>query len=765
MTSELWQRVPEILEQALELDRGARPAFLEQACGDDPELLREVESLLEAGDEAGEFIEQPVLSLRPRGIDAEDTRPRQTDAREHREAGSGVGQAGDRVGPYKILRELGRGGMGKVLLAMRADDEFERIVAIKILQRDKDSDDIVGRFRHERQILASLDHPNIAELFDGGSTRDGLPYFVMEYVEGIRIDRYCDQHRLGIQPRLELFLKVCAAVHSAHQSLVVHRDLKPGNILVTADGEPKLLDFGIAKLLVPDISATDTTAERLTVTGIEPMTPDYASPEQIKGEAITTASDVYSLGVLLYQLLTGHRPYGLAKRTMPRLFKAITEDDPRKPSDAVLIQEQATGDTTVVLTAESVSLHRGTEPRTLKRSLAGDLDAVVLKALRKEPRERYGSVEQLAGDLRRHLQGRPVAARQGTRVYQASKFLQRHRMKLAAAVAVLMMIVLGVRSMVLASQAKRERQVAQSLSTLFQSLQSLDPRAADDPDFAASLHAEVSRNIDDLELAAILSDQAHLLEVQGGYATAEVLYREALDMAVRVVGEIHAKVAVFMNNLAVAMAAQGKYAEAEALYRDTLEVRIAVHGRESEQTARTLNNLGTLLQNKGDLDAAEPYLRESLDIRRKLYDPEAPQVATAINNFAFFLQARGDYAAAEIGFRQALGIFRARYGLEHRTAGIVTRNLAALLTAAGDHENAEKMARRALEILSKSYLKHWRVADAESVLGGVLVALERYDEAEPMLRDSYTVISATKGPNARETREALARLERLEAAR
>ncbi len=742
MTSELWQKVQRILEAVLDLEIEERPAYLDEACGADEELRQEVESLLETAAEASEFTLDPVLTLR-------------SDSREL-----------ERIGPYKVLRVIGRGGMGKVLQAVRADDEFEKIVAIKVLKRDMDTAEVARRFRHERQILANLAHPNIAELFDGGTTENGLPYFVMEYVEGVPVDRYCDDHRLGIRGRLELFRKICSAVHFAHQGLVVHRDLKPGNILVNEDGEPKLLDFGIAKLLDTDVPASETTASRLTATGIEPMTPDYASPEQIRAEAITTGSDVYSLGVLLFKILTGHRPYRLRSRAVTALFHAITDEDPSRPSDVIFLEEEVRGPdgSKRVLTLESVSYDRRLDPRALKRRLTGDIDAILQKALRKEPPNRYGSVEQFAEDIRRHLEAQPVVARKGTVFYQTTKFVRRHSLRLAVVAAIMMMIFFGVGAIISANQAERERQVAQSLSDLFATLQKLDPRAGEDPGFAARLRREVAQNIDDLKIADVLNEEATMLETRGGFVTAENLYREACEMGIRLFGKEHPDVARYINNLATAMEAQGKYSEAETLYREAVDLRIQMHGKESDETARTLNNLGALLQNMGEVDAAESYLRESLEIRYELYAPDSARVGVALNNFAFFQQARGDYQAAEDGFRQALSIFRTHFGLEHQNVGTVLRNLAALLTLTGDHENAEKTARQALAIFNKS-LKHWKVADAESVVGGALAALGSYDEAEPLLRDSYTVISATKGSNARQTREALRRLEQLEEAR
>jgi len=297
--------------------------------------------------------------------------------------------------------------MGAVYLARRADDEFQRQVAIKLIRRGMDTDFIIRRFRHERQILADLDHPHIGRLLDGGTTTDGLPYFVMEYVEGQPIYQYCDEHRLSIAERLKLFRKVCAAVHHAHQRSVIHRDLKPSNILVTNEGFPKLLDFGIAKLLNPDKGSNG-----MPTTGpMRLMTLDYASPEQVRGEPVTVVSDVYSLGVMVYELLTDHRPYRLHRRSVQDLTRAICEDEPERPSIVVnLIEVVTVKGESFEITPETVSADRDTTPDQLKRLLAGSLDNIVLKALRKEPDKRYQSVQEFAEDIERYLEGFPVSA-------------------------------------------------------------------------------------------------------------------------------------------------------------------------------------------------------------------------------------------------------------------------------------------------------------------------------------------------------------------
>src|SRR4051812_27873879 len=341
--AERWARVKELFEAAADLGATDRTQLLERECDGDEALRSEVESLLESDRDSESFIERPVLEL-PR-----DLFP-----------GPGADSVvGREIGSYRIIGEIGRGGLGAVYLAARADDEYRKEVAIKIIRRGLDTDDIIRRFRNERQILAQLDHPNIARLIDGGTTDDGLPYFVMEYVNGKPITAYCDANALPTTERLTLFRKVCAAMTYAHQNLVIHRDLKPSNILVTQEGEPKLLDFGIAKLLGPGDELFTQTIPALRV-----MTPEYASPEQVKGDRIMTTSDVYSLGVLLYELLTGQRPYRLKTRTPEEISRAITTQEPERPSTAVAKADQSKFE------------------NRKSKILRGDLDNIVLMAMR-----------------------------------------------------------------------------------------------------------------------------------------------------------------------------------------------------------------------------------------------------------------------------------------------------------------------------------------------------------------------------------------------
>ncbi|MGH9754051.1 MAG: serine/threonine protein kinase, partial [Blastocatellia bacterium] len=395
MDPERWEQVEEIFNAALDRPIDEREAFLTEACGDDPSLRRQVEYLIGCHQQAGDFIESPAAF--PDAPTQDDAVTLQLDL-----------MIGRQVGAYKLVREIGRGGMGAVYLAVRADNQFRQRAAIKLVKRGMDTDFVIRRFRNERQILAALNHPNIARLLDGGATDDGLPYFVMEYIEGLPIHRYCDTRRLTISERLRLFRQVCAAVHFAHENQVIHRDIKPGNILVTEDGTPKLLDFGIAKILDPELAA-DTIDP--TVTAMRLMTPEYASPEQARGEPVTAATDQYSLGVLLYELLTGHRPYRLRSRAPHEIARIITEEEPEKPSDVVTRAREMTasdGKRTIALSPEEISRDRSSSPDELRRELARGLDDVVMRALRKSPRQRYGATQDLSQDINRYLQGLPV---------------------------------------------------------------------------------------------------------------------------------------------------------------------------------------------------------------------------------------------------------------------------------------------------------------------------------------------------------------------
>ena len=661
------------------------------------------------------------------------------------------------IGPYRILRELGHGGMGTVYLAARADEQFQKRVALKVIRSGADSAVVVSHFKRERQILASLDHPNIAGLLDGGTTDEGLPYLVMEYVEGEPLLAYCDSRSLPIWERLKLFQAVCSAVQYAHRNLVVHRDIKPGNILVAVDGTPKLLDFGIAKLLNPELAGEAATATAMV------MTPEYASPEQARGDRITTATDVYSLGVVLYELLTGHHPYRLASRQPLDVLKAISEQEPERPSAAVDRTEERTAPQsgqTIRVTPESVAQTREGSPEKLKRRLRGDLDNILMLALRKEALRRYASVEAFSDDVRRYLEGLPVTARKPTLGYRAGKFVRRHKAAVAAAAAVISLVIgfavaMAGQSARVARErdlaekeratALRERETAQRVSSFLVDLfkvsdpseargntitarEVLDKGAAkiatelkDQPEVRATLMTTmgaVYRNLglydkavpllqealatrrallgsDHKDIAKSLNALANLLRRKGDYPSAEIHYREALAILRRLPGD-DADVAATQNNLAIVLTERGDYATAELMHRDVLATRRKLLGNNDPAVAQSLGNLANVLMWKGDYAAAETLQRESLALRRKLLGNEHPDVATNLDNLAIVLYEKGDFVGAENFVREALALWHKLLGNQHHFISQSLNNLGNILADKGDRVAADRVLQEAV---------------------------------------------------------------------
>lgn len=447
MTPETWQRLRILFHGALDLEPSERAEFLAASCNDN-NIRDQVERLLASHEKPGVFLVSQAM------ITANSTDQRELGADDDE-------RTGHRIGPYEIIRKIGHGGMGTVFLAVRADDQYRKHVAIKLVKRGMDTDTILRRFMMERQILARLEHQNIARLLEGGSTADGLPYFVMEYVEGEPIDVYCDTREFTIIDRLKLFRVVCSALQYAHQNLVVHRDIKPSNILVTAEGVPKLLDFGIAKLLGPDWAGETGEA---TASMVRLMTPEYASPEQFRGLSITTSSDVYSLGLVLYELLSGHHPYRLTSRHPEEIANVILHQDPQKPSSVRRRSRTQYLNTLTDREEDNPPIRLPDQKRDVHtaKALKGDLDNIVLKALRKDPDRRYASVHQFSEDIRRHLEGMPVTASPDTLRYRAGKFVQRHKAGvLAAAIVVVTLLMATVVTTWQASIARRERDKAE----------------------------------------------------------------------------------------------------------------------------------------------------------------------------------------------------------------------------------------------------------------------------------------------------------------
>jgi eukaryotic-like serine/threonine-protein kinase len=617
ITPERYRQVQQVLERALEYAEPERAAFLDAACGDDPALRREVESLLAADASAASFIESPAVA-------------RRTPA----EAGESV--AGMRLGAYRVVNELGRGGMGAVYLAVRADDLFEKRVAVKLVKRGMDTDEIVRRFEHERQILAALEHPNVARLIDAGATEDGRPYFVMEYVEGTPIDEYCARRELGVRARLELFRKVSAAVEYAHRHFIVHRDLKPSNILIGADGEPKLLDFGIAKL-VQEGAQQDGT---LTAAGLRPMTPEYASPEQARGETVTAASDVYSLGVVLYELLAGRRPYELKSRAPDEVLRVICGEEPEKPSLAAPRERKA---------------------EKLRRQLSGDLDNIVLTALRKEPERRYRSVEQLSEDIRRHLDGLPVAACRDTFGYRSAKFVRRHKVGVAAAAAVVVALLSGI--VATAWQARRARAAQARAEQRFNDVRRLANS------FMFDFHDAIQDLTGSTPARQMLVKKA--LEYLDGLAREAAhdpsLQRE-LATAYQKVGEIQGG-AITRANIGDSAGAVVSHRKALAL-REALAAAHPADTQIRQELAVSYMRVSEVQAETGDAAGALGTYRQGLAIREALAAadpaniPARLELATAYRTF-FMMQAfNGHYSAAVESLRQAIKVLEELYAAD-----------------------------------------------------------------------------------------------------
>jgi serine/threonine-protein kinase len=654
-----------------------------------------------------------------RGLELER---RLVDEREPREATAAA--VGTLVGPYRLEAVVGEGGMGTVYRARRVDEDLHRHVAIKLVKRGMDSDEILRRFRHERRILASFEHPHIARLYDGGVSADGRPYLVMEYVEGTPITTYCDERRLGIDERLALFQTVCETVQCAHQSLVVHRDLKPANILVTAQGEPKLLDFGIAKLLdagAPAESAAGAPeageAAPRTRTGVRLLTPEYASPEQVRGLPITTASDVYALGVVLYELLCGRRPHARAGRAAGEVERLVLEGDVERPSTVVVRRDD--GGATAAgpnRTREEVAGARGTTPDRLRRRLRGDLDTIALTALARSARRRYRSAEQLAEDVRRHRLGLPVAARPDTRAYRAGKFVRRHRAGVAAGALALVSLVGGASAALWqAERAARERDAARDVAGFLEGLfQAADPYAAE------------GDRADTLRVADLLARGSTLVRRELG-GQPEVQARLLL-----VLGRVHQ--------------ARGRFELAQPLLAEALRLRDSLHDAPHPDLAESQNRLATVLRDRGELDAAEPLLRLALASRERWYGRRHAAVAETLNDLAILLRLRGRYDDAERQHLAALAILR-ETGHDPRGVITVLGDLVATLDEKGDDVGGERQARTALALSRATFgARHPRVALAATSLALALQRLGRYAEAESLAVEALAIGEAALGP-------------------
>lgn len=770
MSTDRLQHIQDLFSEALLLPADAQAAFLEKACAGDETLLHEVRSLLAADAiaEEGAFLAEPLVEM-PK---AEPP------------------FKGRQIGPYTILEHLGRGGMGTVYLAERTD--VQKKVALKLIHGPLASSDRIERFLHERRILAGLEHPNIARLLDAGLTEEDLPYLVMEYVDGLPIDTYCDQHRLSVNERLRLFQTVCEAVQYAHQHLVVHRDLKPSNILVTESGTVKLLDFGIAKLLGPDQTVP---AAPITRTGVHLMTPEYASPEHVLGERVTTTSDVYGLGVLLYELLTGRRPYQITDRLRHEFARIIAEEEPTRPSTVLTT---VSGNTDAI-TAEAISTARSTQTERLRRRLQGDLDNIILMALRKDPQRRYPTAAALAEDLERHLDGRPVSARPNALRYRLQKFVVRHRFGVGTTVlAILVLMGFAIALVQQSNRTIQERDKAEHVATFLVDLfQVSDPQVVEgdtirvrdvlergarrireelktEPvvqaemmsvigtvyqnlgryDQAQAFHEEalvVRRNHwgpQHLEVVESLNEVGEALLYQDQYDVADSVLQIGASVAHQLFGEGHPSIADITFNRAKIQRELGQHAAADSLLRAALDLYTALLGENHLRTATVMNDLGMLLYTQGDLEGAEDLVRRSVTTSKEAQRTSHPYVAAGLSNLGLILFDQGDHAGAEAVHREALALRRAVFEPDHPDIATSLNNLAIVIGDRGDYDTAADFYREAIATWKARLGEtHATVASGLGNLATVLRNQGDWAGAEAMQREALAIRVMLLGSN------------------
>ncbi len=719
-------RVESIVLEALAQPPDGRETFLERACGHDEALRLDVESLLVFEEQATDFLESPALDWSAA-----------MEATESPEA-SAIDDAdvGRLIGPYRLDARIGAGGMGNVYRARRVDGHFDQVVAVKLIRRGLDTEDVLSRFRTERQVLASLQHPNIARLLDGGSTDDGRPYLVMEYVEGEEIHSWCDARRLTIDARIDLVRRACAAVQEAHRRLIVHRDLKPSNILVTADGEPKLLDFGVARMLMPEPGdqarpdVTDHASRRLTIA--------YASPELIAGEPTTTSTDVYSLGVILFELLTGARPRDVATEE-PRIALEALE------RDGALMK---------------TCLARGSTPTVLRRALAGDLATIVQTALRADPSRRYGSVEQFAEDLRRYQSLLPIAARPESLRYRAAMFVRRHAGAVAGATAASIGLITAVAAIVAFSvraesarvEAETQRAVADEVNRFLG-----DMLAAPEP-------SRLGPDVTVRQVADAAAERLERREWQFTHPQVETGVRAALGRTYLALGlfdeaEPHLSavlasrraeavdadgsslgLAAAVHQFAMLRLGQARYEESLALFEEALRLRDEIPRGQSPTRAEMLTNLGHLLSRRGEFDAAEARLREAAVLAKRDGGSDHPLVTAVLNQLGAIRHSRGDLEGAEAILRRSLQAARAARGDRHHDVVQALSSLGLVVRDRGALDEAQLLLSEAVSMSRAVHgAQHPTLAVTLSNLAVLHQRAGRMDDAEPLLREALAI--------------------------
>lgn len=776
MDKQDWGKIENLFHRAKSLSVSERKSFLDHACADDEALRQEVMSLLENADKDGELdavVQQTAYSM----LNNEQE------------------MIGQRIGPYQIVQILGRGGMGAVYLAERADDQYHQRVAIKLIRASEHNDEVMQRFRLERQILANLEHPYIARLLDGGATDTGMPYLVMEYVEGETIEQYCNRRRLSIPDRLRLFIKLCSAVQYAHQKLVVHRDLKPSNMLVTAEGEPRLLDFGIAKLLDETqdpnlLLQTRDEARRLTLR--------YSSPEQIRGEAVSTVTDVYALGIVLYELLSGKQPFGVKDTSAYDYQRQVLETQPEPPSTSVIKTDIEMSDDTQLTEDGRLAWCGSLYPRQLQRQLSGDLDNIVMMALRKEPERRYQSVAQLAEDIERYLRQMPIMARPTSWGYRSSRFLARHRFSSSLALLLLVSVISFTALTMMQSQqvvierdqARVERARAQAISDfltgMFSEIQpdkaqgqevtvrevvdqatrelgsgqhtlsdqpeveaevrrviggiyselGLLPPAESNLDRSLQLYRELEQTESEGYLLA-LNGMAGVYHQQFDQKQREKLMREALDLSRRLYGEDHQHTLGMLNALASIQHMNGKLDEAEQMFNAVYRRRAALLGERHQDTLSTLYSLGTVYHWQGRFDEAEKNYRLCQEKSKAALGEKHTQTLSCLGALGSVLETSGKYARARPVLEQHIELATQVVGDKHPETLRSMHNLADTLRGLGHFEASEVLFLKTLAIRREALgPENIETLQSQMKLARLYRLMQRYDDAEPLVKDT-----------------------------
>jgi eukaryotic-like serine/threonine-protein kinase len=722
LTPDQWNELSPELDRALALPEEERAVWLSALRLQRADLAETIERLLaeHQGLVQEHFLEREVLAPR-------------TEA-----------SPGRIVGVYRLISPIGQGGMGIVWLAERSDGRFERRAAIKFLHNALVGQGSTERFKREGRLLGRLAHSQIAALIDAGITENGEPYLVLEYVEGDPIDKYCDDRALGVEARIRLLLDVSSAVAHAHSNLIVHRDIKPSNVLVRNDGQVKLLDFGIAKLLEVDETSSDAT--QLTLEDGAALTPRFAAPEQVAGGAISTATDVYSLGVLLYVLLTGRHPAGPGPHTPVELVKAIAEAEPARASDTFALAD-----------TESISAKRAASSEKLRRQLRGDLDTILAKALKKNPSERYASVAAFGDDLRRNLRHEPIIARPDAVSYRLRKYARRHRLGVAvAAGSVLLLTGFSVIQAIELRRITRERNRADRITQFMTRMFKMS-----DPGEARGNSITVREVLDKAsgEIGPGLTNdaetQAEMMNVMGNvyfelglYSRAEPLFSQALNIRRRVLGDKHPDTLVSMSSLGRTLSVEGRHSEGEKLLRDALAMQQRVLGPEHPDTLATTQRLAVVLGWEGDIAAEEKLTREALESRRRVLGEGHADTLESMDDLAWVLLAERRYAEAEKVQRDALNVEERVEGPDNPDTLDSSNRLARILSLEGRYAEAEKLQRRALDLERRILgTEHAYTLRSMNNLADVLAKEGNYPEAETLTEEIHSIDQQVLGPD------------------